>query len=179
MRRLAPLHWWARAENARLTTFLLWQLQNDAAAKAVATECGYYGTPSIALFEAFLREAAVSLELVIKAAIAWKLKEARADPAKVGIPATHDLPALWKQAGLPGLPREDEYRLLRFKSILMWSGRYATPRTAEAWEKENEVFRALEGPSERKGRLVIRQTIRCGWEDFDQLYQMAAAVAPR
>ena len=79
---------------------------------------------------------------------------------------------LWAQAGLPKLGREDRYRLLFFKSILMWSGRYATPRTAEAWERENEAFLALE-PSTHKRRL-LKRPIPFGWPEFDRLYRIAA-----
>jgi hypothetical protein len=94
-----------------------------------------------------------------------------ADPATEGVPPTHDVPALWAQAGLPKVGREDRYRLLCFKSILMWSGRYGTPRTAEKWEQENEAFRAVEPP--RGGRL-LRQPIPFGWPEFDRLYRTAA-----
>ena len=56
----------------------------------------------------------------------------------------------------------------------MWSGRYATPRTAKAWAEENRAFDALD-PTQRNGRLVIKKPISFGWTEFDQLYGIAEA----
>jgi hypothetical protein len=54
----------------------------------------------------------------------------------------------------------------------MWSGRYATPRTAEAWERENEAFRAMEPPTHK--RRLLKRPIPFGWPEFDRLYRIAA-----
>ena len=63
-RRIAPLHFWAKADNARLSAATLWHLcEDDVAVRAVIGEVGYRGTPAIAYEEAFWREAAVALEL--------------------------------------------------------------------------------------------------------------------
>ncbi len=173
-RRIAPAHWSGRAANARLSAAAMWQLQDDGDfARAVPASVGYGGTPSIAYSEAFHREAGVALELIIKAVIAQHMTMRRADPATESVPATHDLPALWSEAGLGKLGREDQYRLLVFRSVLTWSGRYATPRTVEAWERENEAFRVLEPPRDSEGRLRIIHPIPCGWPEFDCLYQVA------
>ena len=101
------------------------------------------GDAGLALTEAFRRESAIALELVVKAVIAHKLQARGANPATEWVPATHDLPKLWTDAGLPELPRDDKYLLLLVKQVLMWSGRYGTPLTAEAWKKENKAFDAL------------------------------------
>jgi hypothetical protein len=175
-RRIAPGHFWAKANNARLSAATLWHLsENDVAVHAIIDEVGYSGTPAIAYWEAFSREAAIALELIVKAVIAQQMTMRRANPSTEGVPTTHDLPALWAQAGLPKLGPEDRYRLLFFKSILMWSGRYATPRTAEAWEREweqeNEAFQAVQPP--REGRL-LQYPIPCGWPEFERLYRIAA-----
>lgn len=174
-RRLAPAHFWAKADNARLSAATLWHLYEDAALfQSVIDDLAYGGTPSIAYGEAFRREAAIALELIIKAVIAQQMKMRGADPATEGVPATHDIPALWAQAGLPKLGREDRYRLLRFKSLLMWSGRYATPRTAKALERENEAFRELQPPTDSLGRLRIRRPTPFGWPEFNRLYEITA-----
>jgi len=152
----------------------MWQLRNGGDfACAISTNVAYGGSPSIAYGEAFRREAAVALELIIKATIAQRMTMRCADPATESVPANHDLPTLWGQAGLMKLGREDRYRLLLFKSVLMWSGRYATPRTAEAWERENEAFRALQPPRDGEGRLHIHLPISCDWPEFNHLYQIA------
>jgi hypothetical protein len=173
-RRIAPFHWVARAENARLSAAAMWHLQDGGDfAQTIPTNVGYRGTPSIAYAEAFFREAAIALELMIKGVIAQQMEMRRADPATEGVPATHDLPALWAQAGLPKLGREDRYRLLSFKRVLMWSGRYATPRTAEAWDREIEAFAALQPPRPEGTRLLGIRPISCGWPEFDRLFQLA------
>jgi hypothetical protein len=119
-RRIAPAHFSAKAGNARLSAAALWRLQHGEELTAIAGEVGFNFTPSIAYHEAFLREASVALELIIKAVIAQQMHMRRADPATEGVPATHNIPGLWAQAGLPKLGNDDRYRLLLFKSILMW-----------------------------------------------------------
>ena len=182
--QLSTLTWWLGAENARMSAFLLWKLRDDEVAEAAADEYKCPIRPSFGPSAAFQREAAVSLELIIKAVISYNLdgsgpppwsERAETDNTKVGVPTTHDIPALWKQAGLPDLPREDAYRLLRFKSILIWSGRYAAPKSPEAWKKEDKAFRALEGPPFKLGELTIRNE-PCEWGDFNRLFQMAKAT---
>lgn len=174
-RRIAPAGWLLRAANARLSAATLWHLRDDGEfVRVILADVGYGGTPGIAYSEAFQREAAVALELIVKGVIAQQMIMRNADPAIEGVPPTHDLPALWAQAALPKLRREDRYRLLHFKSILMWSGRYATPRTAKAWERENEAFRALEPTTDSTGHPRFIRLIPCGWPEFDCLYKIAA-----
>jgi hypothetical protein len=108
--------------------------------------------------------------------IAHKLRARRADPKTEGVPATHDIPKLWAEAGLPGLPREDRYRLLICKSVLLWSGRYQTPKSPKAWEAENKAFDALEDPPAKPGKVIFREPITIGWPEFDRLYQIAQAA---
>jgi hypothetical protein len=125
------------------------------------------------MWEAFRRESAVALELIVKAVIAKKLRARRADPSTEGVPATHDLPKLWRDAGLPSLPDSDLYRLQLAKSVLMWAGRYATPRTAKYWEQENREFKVLEDLRSDRSGFRFRKPIGMDWEDFDRLYQIA------
>jgi hypothetical protein len=119
-------------------------------------------------------ESAVALELIVKAVIARKMTAEGADPSKVGVPATHDLPALWKEAALPVLEREDHLRLLLFKSALVWSGRYATPRSAKAWAEERKAQQPFESRPPEGSKLRGIKPTSIGWEDFDRLYKVAA-----
>ena len=152
-----------------------WHLsQDDAIVQAVIAESGYGGSPRIAYLEAFRREAAIALELVVKAVIAQQMTMRQADPAREGVPATHDLPSLWALAGCPKLGHEDRYRLLLCKSILIWSGRYATPLSEEAWHREEAAFRALQPPTDKTGRLRIIRPIPLGWSEFNRLFRIAA-----
>ena len=169
-------HWTSSAEKAWFAAYILWQLRDQAKLKEVIRECDYKnGDGDLAVIEAFRRESGVALELIVKAVIAQSMEARRADPAIEGVPASHDIPSLWSQANLPNLPREDKYRLLLVKQTLMWSGRYATPRTVKAWEEENKTFDTLEDPPAAPGQFVIRKPITIGWSDFDRLYQMAKA----
>jgi hypothetical protein len=62
-RRIAPLSFWARAGNARLSAAVLWRLcEDDVAVRAIIGEVDYRGTPAIAYEEAFWREAAIALD---------------------------------------------------------------------------------------------------------------------
>jgi 4-hydroxy-3-methylbut-2-en-1-yl diphosphate synthase IspG/GcpE len=168
-------HWDTSAEKARLTAFLLWQYIGVSKLAELTGELEYSsGDADLAMREGFRRESAVALELIVKAVIAKQLELERAPPSD-RVPATHDILALWVQAELPALSREDRYRLLLFKSVLMWSGRYATPRTAKVWADENAAFDALNDPPPKSGEFVFRTPITFSWEDFDRLYQMAKA----
>ena len=166
-------HWDSSAKKARLSAFLLWQTQESGKLAALQRDAGYpSGDASLALSEGFRRESAVALELIIKAVIAKKM-ELQYDPNSERVPATHDIPNLWRKAELPELDRQDKYRLHMFKSILNWSGRYATPKTAKAWAVENREFSALDDPAMPKGKFVFKTVILTGWEDFDRLFQIA------
>ncbi|MEA2343202.1 MAG: hypothetical protein QOF63_1371 [Thermoanaerobaculia bacterium] len=166
-------HWESSAAKARFAAFVLWHIAHDSRYAKLTHAAGHKSDDAgLGLFEAFRRESAVALELVVKAVIASKLIARGADPSKEGVPATHDLPKLWSDAGLPPLEKEDKYRLQEVKSVLTWSGRYPTPRTVKAWEEETREFAALEDtPS--ASRFVIRTPTALGWIEFDRLYQVA------
>jgi hypothetical protein len=83
LRRRSPLHFLARADNARFTAYVLWNL-DQAAGTRCAGQIGYHGTPEIAAREAFSREAALSLELIIKAVIAQRIETGRRGPMLSG-----------------------------------------------------------------------------------------------
>ncbi len=168
-------HWDSSAAKARLSAFVLWKMMDTPGASEFAAECGHRGDDyGLALGEAFRRESAIALELVVKAVIARQMASRGADPAKEGVPATHDLPQLWTMAGLPELAPEDEYRLHLVKQTLTWSGRYATPRTVKAWEEENRQLESVEPTDgDSSERFRVRTPIRSGWPEFDRLYQIA------
>lgn len=168
-------HWCTTARKAHFAAFVLWRVLEDSRIDEIVHECAYTGgDAALAVMEAFQRESAIALELIIKAVIARNYKARGADPATEPVPATHDLPGLWRTAGLPELARKDKYRLLMFKSVLMWSGRYATPRDAAKWKKENEEFDALEDPPVDPRKVIVRTPITTFvWSEFDRLYNFA------
>lgn len=85
-----------------------------------------------------------------------QLIAANADPATQGPPANHNIPKLWDTAGLSELEGDDRYRLLTYKSILTWSGRYPTPKAAKSWENERYEFASIDEPT---NSLAIRKAL--------------------
>lgn len=163
MRRKAPFHFLAKADNARMSAYVLSHVAENSAAD-FASEAGYNGTANIALYEAFKREASIALELILKAILCVK--------NKVAPPATHDVYKLWSQACLPALSDDDYYRLVRMTQILYWSGRYAAPKSDKLMEKSNDLLRKYKKASS-SGKLKIVEHTSLGWEEFEAIYQIA------
>ena len=109
MRRTAPFHFWAKADNARMSAYALSRIGDDFAAKLTA-DAGYNGSHNIAFYEAFSREASISMELILKAI--WCVKSRSAPPS------THDVYQLWSDCGLLKLLDDDLYRLAKMTEIL-------------------------------------------------------------
>lgn len=168
-------HWRTSAAKTRYSAFLLWKLRSDPWIETMADECHHkQGDGALAVMEAFNRESAIALELIVKAVIAQNLQDSGVDTATVGVPATHDVPKLWNEASLPVVSNEDMHRLQLAKSTLMWAGRYATPRSGKAWDEEIKAFRDLETPPSDASKIIFRKPITIGWSEFDRLYQIAA-----
>jgi hypothetical protein len=177
IRRKAPLHFEAKASNARFVAYLLWRGISAECLSLAATSSDYDGTPSIATCEAFDRESALALELIVKAVIA---KQVELGGGPKAVPAVHDVPLLWGRAGLPALDNDDHYRLLKVKSLLTWSARYAAPKTDLQYHREMADFEALHpAPRSRSdGKLRLHNLSEMSfplldWENFDRLYQIA------
>lgn len=171
VRRRAPLHYWAKADNARYAAYLLSLGSQSQLLAEAASNCDYGGSPSIAVGEAFRREAAIALELIIKGVIAAKIQRKTAPAHVVRVRPTHDLSKLWADASLPKLSLESQRLLLRAKSVLYWSGRYAAPKTDDDILKEIAEEDALIGSA--GGSPVIKVGIIFDWGKFDAIYQIA------
>lgn len=172
-RRRNAVGWWlSKATNARFSALAL-SKSHEPTIASIAKEHGYSRTTSIALDEGFLREASIALELIIKAIIAHELED-KAEGLEAGsVPTTHDLPLLWKTAGLPELSTEDQCRLFLCKTVLIWAGRYPTPKSEALLQQESRTFDKLSGQTRQKGKFFIKKTISFNFEDFDKLFQMA------
>ena len=178
-RRQAPLHFWAKADNARFTAHALWTLPDPGQEKR-ARQINYNGNPAIATEEAFYREASVALELIIKAVIAQRVEIGIAMRHVVKVRATHDLVSLWKDAQLPALSSGDAHRLMIAKQTLYWAGRYAAPLKDEDFEKEKSDMASLEDRLPFGTSNIFIITPRSfSWEDFDRIYQIAAESLSR
>lgn len=175
MRRRAPMHYWAKADNARFAAYVLWSVSSEAQAKAAETT-SYGGTTGIALFESFRREAAIALELVVKAVIAQRIELGIAMEHVRRVRPTHDLPSLWADAELPTLPVDDQHRLLIARSILIWSGRYAAPREDQVYEQEKVDEQGLEDTVSDNGQFKIIRPRSISWEDMDRIFQVASST---
>lgn len=164
LRRKAPFHFLAKADNARMSAYFLSHIEEKLADKLVS-EVGYGGSYRIALDEAFKREASIAVELILKAILCVKTKSAP--------PNTHDVYELWTLAGLPRLSDDDCFRLAEMTEILYWSGRYAAPNTDKAMSKGNDRFRKHQ-KTKPIGKLKIIEPTLLGWEEFKLIYGVAA-----
>lgn len=172
-RRRAPLHFLARAENARFSSFLLWKSKNDDNHE-YALEAEYGGSPSIALEEAFRREAALSLEFIIKASIAQQIESDCAKPGVIKVRPTHDLVSLWEDAQLPILSTEDQYRLLVSKRILYWSGRYAAPLKDKDFDEEKtELLKLADLQPFGSAHIIVPRSF--SWDNIDRIFQLVVS----
>ena len=163
IRRRAPLHFLAKADNARYCAWTLWSLSKDGIALNKAA-IGYHGTPEVALGEGWRRERSLALECVVKAVFAQR-EEGKAEPRVVR--ATHNVSQLWDEARLPKVNRDDRIRLLTTWEILQWAERYAAPR--EGARSDNPELSRL---TKQSGSLLSRSPA-FGWAEFDSLYQRA------
>lgn len=172
-RRQEPLHYAARAEAARFSAFLLARAVHDENAFGLARDCGYGGSPTIAIGDGFDREAAIALELILKAVITQRLLSGPISRYVSSVPLHHDVPLLWNDAGLRNPPPDDYGRLVLAKVILVWAGRYPAPVSDKEGEKhDEELWRHAMRPAGLS--IDIRQRVSFDWADFDRLFQIAA-----
>ena len=172
MRRKAPLHFLAKADNARFAAYVVHSLGNDAAIR-FASDIDYGGTPSVGLYVSFLREAAIALELIVKAVIAQRIESGVSKATVTKVRATHDLLALWEDAGLQTLQKNDLSVLLDAKRVLYWSGRYAAPKSDKDSIKEEETEDSVVG-RRTGGTLADLASATLHWDAFSRIYLMAA-----
>jgi HEPN domain-containing protein len=100
LRRRAPAHFWARAENAYTCAKVLFDQKGE--------------THNLALYEGFIRESSIALELILKALIA---EQSNAAP-----PNSHDVFDLSNRANLPKLSSDDLMRLTEVTKFCIGAG---------------------------------------------------------
>lgn len=164
IRRKAPFHFFAKADNARMSAYALSHIDDDFAAK-LTSDAEYNGAHSVAFGEAFRREASIAMELILKAILCVKRKSAP--------PLMHNVYQLWSDSGLPKLPDDDLYRLAEMTEILYWSGRYAAPRNDKDMIEADARFKKHQ-KTKPFGKLRIIEHTPLGWEEFIALYNVAA-----
>jgi hypothetical protein len=163
IRKRAPFHFLAKADNARFSAYCLAQL-TDERGKELAGHSGYGGTPGLAIYEAFLREASISIELILKAIIC--------EVTKTAPTPTHDVYDLWSKAGLPEMSDDDMYRLAHMSEILYWSGRYGAPKSEKSlqnWDVRSQKHQR----TKLLGSLKVTTGTPLEWEEFNHLYSIA------
>jgi hypothetical protein len=99
LRRRAPLHFMAKADNARFVAYVLNQGLSAECTSRIKAAANYGGTPQVAMFEAFRREAAIALELIVKAVIAQNIESGVAPAHIVSVRPTHDVPSPENSSG--------------------------------------------------------------------------------
>lgn len=172
MRRKAPLHFLAKADNARFVAYLLHEGTSEETLSAAAKTLPYGGTPAVAVREAFHREAALALELIVKAVIAQKLELGNAPEHVTRVKPVHDLPGLWQDAELPKPSVDQQMLLVRARRILNWSGRYAAPRRDEQFDTDQAELDALGASLVSDPTRAERSTL-LHWDTFEPLYTTA------
>ncbi|MFG1441789.1 hypothetical protein V5F43_01495 [Xanthobacter agilis] len=173
MRRRAPFHYWQRADNARFAARIL-STRPEQISATEAAPVDYDGAPSIALLEAFQREASIALELVVKAVIAQQIELGVAQDHVTKVRHTHDVPALWRDAKLPSLTGQDPGRLLLVKTTLMWSGRYPAPKTDKEGAKDYAaIAEYYEVVATFGGGQSVKRPFSFEWDDFDRIFCIA------
>lgn len=167
-RERAPFHFLAKADNARFCAYTLSHLSKKIQ-QDLKEPAEYGGATNIGLGEGYLREACLSIELILKAIIALRREIENSD---IGIPKHHVVPKLWAEAKLPKLDTLDQLRLRQFQEVLEWSGRYATPKTEEQFLKDSEE--TMPPPIDPDSKLKMYKPISLGWEHYDRIYYIAA-----
>ena len=168
--RRAPLHFWARADNARFTAYILSKAAKLETVSAMADDIGYGGTPSIATYEAFVREASLSLELIIKGVIARRL-EVGEKLGVTSVPANHNVPQLWDHAKLPKPSDADYGRLVQARVYLMWASRYPAPLKDEHGDKDSEEIQRYATERLPNSKL-FRKPRSFAWDDIRRIYSV-------
>lgn len=164
--RQSPLQFWSKADRARYVAYCLWTLRHGTPPDP-APIGGESDSAKFALLEGWLRESSVALELIIKAVFAQRQA---GSSAPMGVPGTHDVPKLWRMAGLPKVSAAQDYRLHVAFQILQWSGRYPSPLKGRP-----DLFEELDRFRTREtiGRASHLKAIAVDWDGFDDLYQIA------
>jgi len=164
--RQSPLGFCAKATKARYLAYCHWTMKEGTPLDGsdVDVDESY---ARAALFEGWLRESSLALELIAKAVFAQG-EQGKEQPRSV--PSNHNVPQIWKMAGLPALPREQEYHLALAYQVLQWSGRYEAPL-----KSANDLFDLLNKlrPKERLGAAFILKRHPSAWESFDAIYRLA------
>jgi len=173
-RRRAPLHFLAKADNARIAARVLW----DAAAgdhDGIVAAIGYGGTPHVALHEAFLREASLAIELILKGLVAQRLEMGVSKLPNLRPSNTHDLLRLWDDAELEKPAREDHQTLFIARKVLQWAGRYAAPTKDTYFDSQAEEEESLRDYEPNMSVNVLK-TRSISWEQFDAVYALPSAA---
>ena len=109
----------------------------------------------------------------IAAAIAQRIEAGISPQHVVRVRPTHDVLALWGDAGLPELSKRDSLLLLLVRRTLLWSGRYAAPRDDENHERDLAQERAIREPRLESNIFTVAKPSALEWDDFERLYEVA------
>jgi len=177
--RALAIYWWKHhAESAWFAAYALWRLDSVETLRETVfdDDAVRVRVENTTLSEAWHREAALALELIIKAVIVSNSQDEK--PEAVFKKFSHDLPKLWRDAQLPPLAMRDMHSLESMRELLEWSGRYPTPRTAEALERSRKRVRSADTrPRPTKG-LKGMTPLLYRWGDVARLYDLALAAIP-
>jgi len=156
LRRKSWSHFQSRAHEARISSYILYNFDPQT------LESKFGSSTQFAITKGFRREFSIAIELIIKSLMC--LQEGK-EPKP-----SHDVFDLWKDAGLPELDNDGNYRLSEICEILYWSGRYPAPLRDNLLLRSRERFEKF---SRRvPGLPKAYKVTSLSWDDFDNLYQI-------
>ncbi|WP_238232899.1 hypothetical protein [Methylobacterium thuringiense] len=129
------------AYNALFAANILWKQNLEINAETIN-----FNSKSInivkSIDEAFRREGSFAIELIVKAAMAYRLKNDLSNPKISKISSSHDITVLWKDAELQSLDAENKRRLIIATQTLYWSGRYGeAARSSKTLNIRDNIYR--------------------------------------
>ena len=164
--RMSPTALWSRADGSRYVAYCIWTLRQGQTIDPEPIGGDLEGAKE-ALFWGWLRESSLALELILKSVLAQTKLDQESAPS---VPSTHNVPQLWKMAGLPKTSWQQEYFLASAYQVLSWAGRYSAPRkgTHDLFENRESIR-----PRIKLGRGTTPAPVKMDWDSFDTLYQIA------
>lgn len=166
--------WWLHhAHSARYAEYALWRLDTVETLRHSVFDSETMRTEMdvTTLHEAWHREAAIALELVIKAVMVSN-NQGKPTEEVYKTFSHHDLPKLWAQAKLPPLCMHDNHTLEMLREVVEWSGQYPMPRSAQAVEKSWTRVREAD-TRYPQGSLTPKRPLIYIWADVIRLYEVA------
>ena len=157
----------ARGQNAKYSAEKVYQLYSESS-----------GSARFALYEAFLREAALSIELISKAALSQHIRQGTTKSGLKKMPRTHNLFKIFHDLDVVLTTNRQAYFLDFLTETLIWSGRYGAPNEGKTTpisrgKRYDSMISEATKTGQKIGSLEVLRHPFLEWSDFEELYQLA------